>query len=161
VTTNTPIRERPGCLIAIAGAVLVLLLGFGWVWHLTVGRGAAIAERVTDPDRLLATYDGYYDRCTAIVAYDHNIIDATKAYDDAQHQAATGDPLGLKAQDVQQARTNLQGLVQRRRELAEQYNADSLKITNLNGLTKGDDLPERIEDGQTPTCGHNHVETGS
>lgn len=161
MTSTTPVRERPGCLIAVAIAVLVLLLGFGWAWHLTVGRGAAIAERVTAPDRLLATYDGYYDRCTAIVAYDHNIADAAKAYADAKHQAASDDPLGLKAQDVQQARTNLQGLQQRRRELAEQYNADSLKITNLNGLTKGDDLPQRIEDGQTPVCGHNQPEIGS
>lgn len=143
-----------GCFVV---AILFAISGTAWLWSVTIGRGAGVVERVTDPNRLIATYDGYYDKCTAIVAYDNNVKDAEVAYKDAQNQAAKDDPLGLKAQDVQQARTNLQGLKQRRRELAEQYNADSLKITNLNGVTKGDDLPARIDEGVTPQCGNGSV----
>jgi len=145
----------------IIGAVILFFVIPAIVFVTTMlSRPAQVAQRVTDPDRLIATYEGYYDKCTAIVAYDHNIASAEQVYKDAKQQAgkAGDDPLGLKAQDVQQARTNWQGLLQRRRELAEQYNADSLKITNLNGLTKGDDLPPRIEEGQTPKCGNNSPE---
>jgi hypothetical protein len=153
--TNPPGPRKVVKWVVIGVVLLFVLSGIAWVFSMTVGRGAAVVERVTDPDRLLTTYEGYYDKCTVVAAYDHNIADAKLRYDEAQKQAQVNDPLGLKAQDVQQARTEMQGLIQRRREIMAEYNSQSLQITRLNGLTKGDDLPARIEDGVTPKCGTN------
>jgi hypothetical protein len=123
-----------------------------------LSRPGQVASRVTDPDRLIATYEGYYDRCTAVVAYDANIADARRAVEaERQRQDRKGsdsDPLGLGAQELQRLQTNLDGLTQRRRELAAEYNSQSLQITRLNGVTKGADLPARIEEGTTPQCGN-------
>lgn len=146
-------REVKRWLIWAGVILLILIPALFWLLNI-LSRPAQIATRVTDPNRLIATYEGYYDKCTAVVAYDANIADAQQAYDDAKDQAAKDDPLGLKAQDVQQARTDLQGLKQRRREVAAEYNSQSLQITRLNGLTKGDDLPARIDEGATPQCGN-------
>jgi hypothetical protein len=145
--------------LMLAGVTLFIVVPTV-IWVISMlSRPAQIANRVTDPGRLIASYEGYYDKCTAIVAYDANIADAKQAYADARKQAGS-DPLGLKAGDVQQARTNLQGLTQRRREVAAEYNSQSLQITRLNGVTKGDDLPSRIDEGVTPQCGTNQPEIG-
>jgi len=145
---------------AIIGAVLLFIVLPGAVWGLNLlTRPARVAgqvgERITDPDRLIATYEGYYDKCTAVVALDGNAKTAEATYQEwRKSYDPKNDPLGLQAQEGQRLRTDRDGIRQRRREVAAAYNSQSLQITRLNGLTKGSDLPTRIEEGVTPRCGN-------
>lgn len=134
---------------------LFLLSFIGFIWSVTAGSGAGVARRVTDPDRLIATYEGYYDKCTSVVKLDAD-AKAAKAELAAWKESydSKNDPLQLQAQEGARLRTNVTGIEQRRREIAAEFNSQSLQITRLNGLTKGSDLPVQIEEGVTPTCGN-------
>jgi hypothetical protein len=141
--------------VVIGIVALFLLSAIGWIWSVTGGRAAQVAERVTNPDRLIATYEGYYDKCTSVVKLDAD-AKAAQAELAAWEKAYSpeDDPFRLEAQEGARLRTNVQGIEQRRREVAAEFNSQSLQITRLNGLTKGDDLPTKIEEGVTPTCGN-------
>jgi hypothetical protein len=141
--------------VVIFLVVLLLLWGLSFILSVTLGSGAGAVRQVTDPARIIATYEGYYDKCTAVVKHDAD-AKAAKAELVAWEKTYSpkDDPFRLEAQEGARLRTNVQGIEQRRREVAAEFNSQSLQITRLNGLTKGDDLPTKIEEGVTPTCGN-------
>jgi hypothetical protein len=140
----------------LIGVLILFVLSFlGFIWSITIGSAGGVAKRVTNPDRLIATYEGYYDKCTSVVKLDADAKAAKeelKVWTESYDKAA--DPFRLEAQEGARLRTNVTGIEQRRREVAADFNSQSLQITRLNGLTKGDDLPTTIEEGVTPTCGN-------
>jgi hypothetical protein len=153
--TNPPGPRKVLKWVVIGIVALFVLGAISFIWSVTVGSGATAVRRVTNPDRLIATYEGYYDKCTSVVKLDAD-AKAAKAEYTAWKESydSKNDPFQLQAQEGARLRTNVTGIEQRRREVAAEFNSQSLQITRLNGLTKGSDLPIKIEEGVTPQCGN-------
>src|SRR6185503_12687137 len=115
-----PIRDFDGSTWAwVKVALLVILLGFiatgGYYGIRLVCAPAAVVDRVADPDRVIASYEWFYERYNRVQSIDRQISSAL--------QALRGLPADATARERDRLRANLNGLCQLRAELVGDYNA--------------------------------------
>lgn len=130
--------------VVVGGYVLSAALGFAAVPF-------EIGKKVTNADNVIFQYEKFHDACAGIVALDgqhKTATDAATAFD--KRTSGKPDPLSRNADESARLHTDANGLLQARQGAAQQYNADSRKLTQSLFKSKG--LPYRIEDGVTPSC---------
>lgn len=115
---------------------------------------------VFDPNRSLATYEGFYSTCNTFNAAILNAADA-KAEAASREKAyrKSTDPFGNERRSISALRENARGLRNRARDLAATYNADS--SANTRAPFKAADLPYTLDPagGEQAKCG-THKEAG-
>lgn len=109
-----------------------------------------VGERVTQPDRVIYTYEHFHDLCAGIAAKDQQHAEAVKAAEAFDKRTeGRDDPLGRNADESARLHQDADGIRQARRQDAATYNADSRKWTQSMFKSRG--LPSRIGD-ETPQC---------
>jgi hypothetical protein len=109
-----------------------------------------IGKRVTNPDRVIFTYEHFHDLCAGIFSKDQQYgtaIAAAREFD--KRTKDKPDPLGRNADESARLHQDADGIKYARQQDAQQYNADSRKWTQ--NLFKSRGLPYRIDD-TTPMC---------
>lgn len=110
-----------------------------------------VTKKVTNPDNVIFQYEKFHDNCNSVRALDQQYSEAVKDADAyAREIKGQDDPLGQKAGEVARLRSVAQGIRNQRISVAEQYNADSRKLTQ--SPFKSHSLPYRIDPNQTPSC---------
>lgn len=131
--------------------VLVLLaLALGFAGRM-LSRPAAIVDRVTDPDRVIANYEWFEEAYNDCLALDAKIATTAKQID-SQFEGLPDDRTEWSRQDrdaYAQWNTTLNGQRSQRQNIVAEYNAKSKLITR--SLWKSPNLPYQlaIVDDQT------------
>lgn len=123
---------RWGVTILFVLAVLgVAARGLGLIGTVT-GAATGVINRTLDPDNILATYEGFYDRWQAYVARLAQVKSYAVIVDSSTGASKT------------QAMVEREAMRQSCRELAARYNADSLKANR--DIFKGREAPATLDE---------------
>lgn len=109
---------------------------------------------VFNPERTLATYEGFYTTCNSYNATLANAHDAeAEAVSRQKNYDPTTDPFGNEQKSIGAIRENARGLRNTARDLAAEYNAAS--SANTRAPFKAAELPYTLDaNGQEPAnCG--------
>lgn len=131
---------------------ILVLLGsaLGFVGRM-LSRPAAIVDKVTQPDRVIQTYEWFEEAYNDCLALDQKIETTTKQIE-TQFEGLPQDRTKWSRQDrdaYSQWQTTLNGQRSQRQNIVADYNAQSRMVTRQ--LWKNPDLPYQLEivDDQT------------
>lgn len=145
-----------GTLGILAIIAIVGLLTTGSVFFQAGGAKLTNKARETlivfNPERTLATYEGFYETCNTYNATLANARDAeTSAAARQKDYDPSADPFGNEQTSINAIRENARALRNQARDLAATYNASS--SANTRAPFKAAELPYSL-DGTTPAqCG--------
>jgi len=125
--------------------LFVVILSVGWFIFTMLSRPAALVDRVTDPDRIIANYEWFEEAYNDCLALDAKIA-TTAQQIESQFKDLPKDRSGWSRQDRDawnQWQTTLNGQRSQRQNIVAEYNAKSKLITRQ--LWKSPNLPYQLE----------------
>ena len=125
------------------GIPLVLFLVIVGGLFVFIAKPFQVVDKVTNPDRMIYTYEHFHDLHQKVIATDTKIANKESQID----QFIKTTPEGWRSdmslnRDYQRMNTELAGLREFRANIVAEYNANSAKVTR--SFLKDGSLPERL-----------------